>query len=75
MKAKNNNVKTLDQFKDKHYGKVGAAKRDALEAGYENFPPFPRESFRVVLCFKPPPQNKSHFKQLYTVGYLAAKLL
>lgn len=37
MKAKNNNMRTLDQFKDKHYGKVGAAKRDALEAGYENF--------------------------------------
>ena len=37
MKAKNNNTKTLDQFKDKHFGKVGVAKRDELECGYENF--------------------------------------
>lgn len=37
MKTKNNNIRTLDQFKDKHYGKVGTAKRDELEAGYENF--------------------------------------
>jgi ribosome-binding protein aMBF1 (putative translation factor) len=28
---------TLDQFKDKHYGKPGTEKRDKLEAGYENF--------------------------------------
>lgn len=28
MKTKNNNIKTLDQFKDEHYGKVGTAKRD-----------------------------------------------
>lgn len=28
---------TLDQFKDRHYGKSGTAKRDRLEAGYENF--------------------------------------
>lgn len=28
---------TLEQFKDKHYGKSGTAKRNALEAGYENF--------------------------------------
>ena len=28
---------TLDQFKDKHYGKLGTAKRNQLEAGYENF--------------------------------------
>jgi ribosome-binding protein aMBF1 (putative translation factor) len=28
---------TLDQFKDKHYGKQGTKKRDELEAGYENF--------------------------------------
>ena len=37
MKAKNNNFRTLDQFKDQHYGKVGTAKRDELDAGYENF--------------------------------------
>ncbi len=36
MKAKNN-ITTLDQFKDKHYGKVGTKKRDILEEGYENF--------------------------------------
>ena len=28
---------TLDQFKEKHYGKRGTPKRDKLEAGYENF--------------------------------------
>ena len=37
MKTKKNNIVTLDQFKDKHYGKMGTAKRDKLEAGYENF--------------------------------------
>lgn len=37
MKTKANNTITLDQFKDKHYGKPGTAKRDELEAGYENF--------------------------------------
>ena len=37
MKTKENNILTLEQFKDEHYGKRGAAKRDALEAGYENF--------------------------------------
>ncbi len=36
MKAKNNTI-TLDQFKDKHFGKVGTAKRDELETGYQNF--------------------------------------
>lgn len=37
MKAKNNNILTLDQFKDKHYGKIGTIKRDELEDGYETF--------------------------------------
>lgn len=37
MKAKKSNIITLDQFKDKHYGKKGTVKRDKLEAGYENF--------------------------------------
>jgi len=37
MKTKKNNIVTLDQFKDKHYGKNGTAKRDKLEAGYANF--------------------------------------
>ena len=37
MKTKKSNFLTLDQFKDKHYGKPGTAKRDKLEAGYEAF--------------------------------------
>ena len=37
MKTKKNNIMTLEQFKDKHYGRRGSAKRDQLEAGYENF--------------------------------------
>jgi len=37
MKTKNDNIITLNQFKDRHYGKPGTAKRDALEAGYKNF--------------------------------------
>ena len=36
MKAKNNTM-SLDEFKEKHYGKLGTKKRDELEAGYENF--------------------------------------
>jgi len=35
--SKKNNILTLEQFKDNHYGKRGTAKRDELEAGYENF--------------------------------------
>jgi hypothetical protein len=34
MKAKNSNVITLDQFKDKNYGNLGTEKRDKLEEGY-----------------------------------------
>ena len=37
MKTKKSNIMTLEQFKDKNYGKRGTAKRDQLEAGYENF--------------------------------------
>jgi DNA-binding XRE family transcriptional regulator len=37
MNMKKNNILTLEQFKDKHYGKRGSAKRDELEARYENF--------------------------------------
>ncbi len=37
MKAKKGNILTLEQFKDKHYGKRGVSKRDQLESGYENF--------------------------------------
>jgi len=37
MKAAKSNVITLDQFKDRHYGKHGTAERDAFEAGYASF--------------------------------------
>ncbi len=37
MKTKNKNIMTLDEFKDKHYGKLGTKKRDKLEVGYEDF--------------------------------------
>lgn len=37
MKGKKNNIMSLDQFKDKHYGKRGTKKREELETGYENF--------------------------------------
>src|SRR5580692_8648169 len=37
MKTKKGSVITLEQFKDRNYGKRGTAKRDELEAGYENF--------------------------------------
>jgi len=32
-----NEITTLEQFKEKHYGKLGTPKRNELEAGYENF--------------------------------------
>jgi hypothetical protein len=37
MKVKNKNLMTLEEFKEKNYGKGGSKKRDELEAGYENF--------------------------------------
>lgn len=37
MSKKNNNIMTLSEFKDNHYGKKGSAKRDELDAGYEQF--------------------------------------
>ena len=37
MKAKKTKVITLEQFKDRHYGKKGSTRRDKLEKGYENF--------------------------------------
>ena len=37
MKTKKSNITTLDEFKDKYYGKSGTAKRNELETGYENF--------------------------------------
>jgi ribosome-binding protein aMBF1 (putative translation factor) len=36
MKTKNNTF-TLEQFKEKNYGKIGTNKRDKLDAGYQNF--------------------------------------
>lgn len=37
MKKNKAHTITLEQFKTKHYGKRGTAKREALESGYENF--------------------------------------
>ena len=37
MRTKNNNLLTLEEFKEKNYGKRGTKKRDELEAGYEPF--------------------------------------
>jgi DNA-binding XRE family transcriptional regulator len=37
MKTKNNNLITLEEFKEKNYGKKGTRKRDELDAGYESF--------------------------------------
>ncbi|WP_018344275.1 helix-turn-helix domain-containing protein [Cytophaga aurantiaca] len=34
---KKSNTKTLEQFKEQHYGKKGTVKRDTLDAGYETF--------------------------------------
>lgn len=37
MRTELENILTLEQFKDKHYGIPGTLKRDQLEAGYEGF--------------------------------------
>jgi len=37
MKTIENNITTLEGFKDAHYGKIGTEKRDALEEGYKSF--------------------------------------
>jgi DNA-binding XRE family transcriptional regulator len=37
MKTKNKSVVTLEEFKNKNYGKRGTKKRDELEAGYDLF--------------------------------------
>ena len=34
---KKNKTVTLDQFKEKHYGKRGSARREKLEKGYREF--------------------------------------
>ena len=35
--SKKSSTITLDQFNDRHYGKVGTARRDDLEKAYEEF--------------------------------------
>lgn len=35
--TKNKNLISLDEFKDKNFGKPGTKKRDELDAGYEDF--------------------------------------
>lgn len=37
MREAKNNVLSLDEFKDKHYGKKGTSRRKKLEEGYEAF--------------------------------------
>lgn len=37
MKTKNKNLMSLEEFKEKNYGKRGTKERDELEAGYEAF--------------------------------------
>ena len=37
MKTKDKNLMTLEEFKEKNYGKRGTIARDELEAGYEAF--------------------------------------
>ena len=37
MKANNENLMTLEDFKEKNYGMCGTKDRDELETGYENF--------------------------------------
>lgn len=37
MSKKNNNLVTLSEFKDKHFGEIGTSIRDELEAGFEQF--------------------------------------
>lgn len=36
-KTKNKNLMTLEEFKEKNYGKLGTKERDELEEGYESF--------------------------------------
>jgi DNA-binding XRE family transcriptional regulator len=37
MNLKNKNLTSLEEFKQKHYGKRSTQKREELEAGYEDF--------------------------------------
>jgi DNA-binding XRE family transcriptional regulator len=37
MNAKSNKLTSLEDFKEKNYGKLGTKKRDEIESGYEAF--------------------------------------
>ena len=37
MKVKNKSLMTLEEFKEKNYGKRGTKQREELEVGYESF--------------------------------------
>jgi DNA-binding XRE family transcriptional regulator len=37
MNSKNKNFTTLDELKDKTFGKIGSKEREEYESGYENF--------------------------------------
>ncbi|MBF4493815.1 hypothetical protein IR010_14800 [Flavobacterium sp. MR2016-29] len=37
MKKRKGMIITLDEFIEKHYGKIGTPKRDKFEAGYQKF--------------------------------------
>ncbi len=37
MKNQKETIITLDEFIEKHYGKIGTPKRDKLEVGYQKF--------------------------------------
>ena len=37
IQNKKSNLKTLNEFKNEHYGKRGTLKREKLESGYESF--------------------------------------
>ncbi|GHT22699.1 hypothetical protein AGMMS4957_13240 [Bacteroidia bacterium] len=37
MKTNNSNTMTLEEFKEKHYGKIGTPQRNELEVGSANF--------------------------------------
>ncbi|WP_422356534.1 hypothetical protein [Roseivirga pacifica] len=37
MNKNTNNIITLDQFKDKHFGELGTVSRDELDNGYQFF--------------------------------------
>ena len=50
MKTKNNNLRTLEEFKEKNYGRLGSKKRDELEAGYEAFKVGASIHFREIVC-------------------------